>query len=204
MAITLTPATTGLSATLRAGLAILKQDSCRLALPLRARWIVGRCRTTCPGFGATEKDVKMRTLTGNVLDAKGLIVHGCNALGVMGAGVALAIKARWPHVYNAYRKQYEATGLSLGTVLYVPAEPGVLVANAITQESTGDGLQVSYSAIRECFQNVSEVARESGLVVHYPRIGAGLGGGDWEVISKIIDKELAGCAHYNWVFEPKA
>lgn len=141
----------------------------------------------------------MEQRIGSALDVTGIIVHGCNARGVMGAGIALAIKNRWPHVYAAYRTQYEETGLSLGTVLYVPAEPKVFIANAITQDSTGTGLQVSYPAIRECFHNIGEVARELSLPVHYPKIGAGLGGGDWEVISKIIDRELRGCEHYNWV-----
>ena len=35
----------------------------------------------------------------------------------------------------------------------------------------------------------------SGRRIGYPKIGAGLAGGDWEILSKIIDEELAGENH---------
>ena len=35
----------------------------------------------------------------------------------------------------------------------------------------------------------------SGRKIGYPKIGAGLAGGDWEVIEKIIDAELEGEDH---------
>jgi len=35
----------------------------------------------------------------------------------------------------------------------------------------------------------------SGKRIGYPKIGAGLAGGDWERISRIIDEELAGEDH---------
>ena len=35
---------------------------------------------------------------GNILDAKGIIMHGCNAQGVMGSGLAKDIRERWPAV----------------------------------------------------------------------------------------------------------
>jgi O-acetyl-ADP-ribose deacetylase (regulator of RNase III) len=35
----------------------------------------------------------------------------------------------------------------------------------------------------------------SGKRIGYPKIGAGLAGGDWNIISSIIDKELIGEDH---------
>lgn len=50
---------------------------------------------------------------------------------------------------------------------------------------------VRYEAIREGLRATAVFAREQGASVHMPRIGAGLGGGRWEVISAIIEEELA-------------
>ena len=47
------------------------------------------------------------------------------------------------------------------------------------------------------FENVFKKIKKnfSGLKIGYPAIGAGLAGGDWKKISKIIDKELQGEDH---------
>jgi len=146
----------------------------------------------------------MRQVTGDLLTAPGLIVHGCNAQGIMEAGVALAIKQKWPQVFNTYQKRHLGLGLALGFVVFVPVGDGsgVVVANAITQAITGTGLQVDYAAIRACFAQVAKVARLPRLPVHYPKIGAGLGGGDWTIIAQIIEDELEGLDHTLWVLEP--
>jgi hypothetical protein len=39
---------------------------------------------------------------------------------------------------------------------------------------------------------VAKFAKQQGATVHMPRIGAGLAGGDWGKISRIIEDELAG------------
>ena len=130
--------------------------------------------------------------TGDLLAAtSGHIVHGCNARGVMGAGVALAIKNKWPEVYNDYRQQYQDTGLHLGQVQPVVVGQGLMVWNAITQQTYGnDGRRyVSYDAIAECFEKLNDQIATMPSIqsrIHIPKIGAGLAGGDWDVISTII------------------
>jgi len=65
-----------------------------------------------------------------------------------------------------------------------------VVVNAYTQQNTGGGVQVSYVSIRECFRKVKQ--RFSSKRIAFPLIGCGLGGGDWSIVSKIIDEELDG------------
>jgi hypothetical protein len=46
-----------------------------------------------------------------------------------------------------------------------------------------------YNALRECFQKVRHYA--GGRTVYIPyRIGCGLGGGNWEEVSAIIEQEI--------------
>lgn len=149
---------------------------------------------------------------GNILDVQeGIIVHGCNAQGVMGSGIAVQIKQRWPHVYETYAKfvaDTRAKGRSpLGLVVPVEAQPGLYIANAITQEHYGRDptkRYVSYEAVKKCFDVVAMMAGMDGLTVHFPLIGAGLGNGDWAIISDIIDSAFFGQADVQrtlWIYE---
>ena len=153
----------------------------------------------------------MKELVGNLMAVRhGILVHGCNAQGVMGSGVAAAVRETYPGAYEAYRRAYEKrmreTGktLELGRVVWFTVskdEPKLAVANAITQEFYGrdpNRVYVSYDAIRTAFHRIGEVAREHQLPVHYPLIGAGLANGDWTTIADIIDQELEGVEHTVW------
>lgn len=143
---------------------------------------------------------KLEYKIGNLLDVtKGHIVHGCNAQGVMGSGVAKAIKEKYPEVFKGYRQQYEDTGLMLGDARGYVVADGLVVWNAITQKNYGDPTStryVSYDAIAECFEIINrDVAVIEKMLnvephIHIPLIGAGLGGGKWEIIEKIIEETV--------------
>lgn len=128
----------------------------------------------------------------NILDVtSGVIVHGCNAQGVMGSGVAKQLRAKYPEIYDAYvthLDSFKANSCSpLGSVNFVLVHSGLTVANAITQEFYGrDGKQyVSYEALHKALADVVDVA--DGYTVHVPYlIGAGLGGGSEQKIIEIF------------------
>ena len=133
---------------------------------------------------------------GDLLDVEeGIIVHGCNAQGVMGSGVALAVKQKYPDVYKKYRYYYYENELKLGTTQFNRINTNLWVVNAITQEFFGkDGKRyVNYAAICESMLEVFDYARCLDLCVHFPKIGAGLGGGDWNIIEQLIND----CDHDN-------
>jgi len=49
---------------------------------------------------------------------------------------------------------------------------------------------VRYEAIREGLRKVAFQARRLEASVQMPRIGCGLAGGDWQVVSRIVEEEL--------------
>ncbi len=130
---------------------------------------------------------------GNIVDAKEeIIVHGCNAQGVMGSGVAKAIRDKWPEAYESYRQEYLKNGLKLGSII-MHNESDVVIANCITQENYGrDGKKyVSYDAIHKCMAALFNHCKEYDIKsIAMPKIGAGLGGGDWLRIEGIIKYEF--------------
>ena len=146
---------------------------------------------------------------GNLLDVKtGVIVHGCNARGVMGAGVAKAVKQRYPGAYTAYRHAYEEGGLSVGQVIAYPVPNGngalqLVIVNAIIQQTYGtDRRQVDYAGFERAFVQVAHITRTFGFQdVHLPLIGCGLAGGDWRVIEPIIRRTLRGLRKHLWLLE---
>lgn len=130
-----------------------------------------------------------------------VIVHGCNAQGVMGSGVAKIIREKYPKAYERYRKDFEFNkGLKLGEIIAVPCGDRVndranykVIVNAITQEFYGrDGQRyVSYDAVADAMERIDRMSQIYGITeVAMPKIGAGYGGGDWNVIESIIESEL--------------
>jgi O-acetyl-ADP-ribose deacetylase (regulator of RNase III) len=150
---------------------------------------------------------------GNVLDVKeGIIIHGCNARGVMGGGVAAEVKARWPGAFSAYYAKCKANiaepSTILGEIIWYQAGPQLWIANAITQANFGRDPSVRYvryDAVQQSFRKVAEEAFNLKLSVHYPMIGAGLGNGDWSLIHEIINNEFIAYPsvhHSLWLMQP--
>jgi O-acetyl-ADP-ribose deacetylase (regulator of RNase III) len=122
-----------------------------------------------------------------------VITHGCNCFWTMGAGIAKQIEDIFPEAMIADQKTTFANRDKLGTLSYAIVKNAIgknlIVVNAYTQfEYTRDKVDVEYDALRKCFQNIKQSF--SGKRIGYPKIGAGLAGGDWNIISKIIDEEL--------------
>jgi O-acetyl-ADP-ribose deacetylase (regulator of RNase III) len=137
-----------------------------------------------------------------------MIVHGVNCQGKMGAGVAARIASVFPEAYADYRKackRHPDPGSLLGRISYCSVclhaeeeERRLYIVNAFTQlDYRGEGVRVSYAAVETVFRRIRSIitGSESRIRIAYPRIGAGLGGGDWEVIAPIIDEQLDGCDH---------
>lgn len=132
----------------------------------------------------------IRYVQGDLLNSNlKVIAHGCNCQGVMGSGIAAQIRAKWPNVYEVYKLKHTTMGLELGTILPVCTLDGRLVINCMTQDNfgrSGDRF-VSYEAVESCMTLLNENAPGWGVAeIGMPKIGAGLGGGDWEVIEDII------------------
>lgn len=143
---------------------------------------------------------------GNLLDVTaGVIIHGCNSHGVMGSGVALAVKNKYPGAYELYREQCiesKDDPALLGSVIVYEVNEKLMVANMITQKDFGTHKrQVNYGAVASGFRILTEYFKNLDEEFHFPKIGAGLGGGDWEVISEIIEHVCPGNNLICWELE---
>ena len=135
--------------------------------------------------------VKNGDLFANV--KSGFIMHGCNAQGVMGSGVAAIIRRMYPQAYEVYAEQKPY--YILGEVIPAQVTDDLVIINAITQEFFGtDRVHADYDAIRQALRGAVHVVN-SGIFsgpkeLHMPFIGAGLAGGDQDLIVGIMGEEL--------------
>lgn len=132
----------------------------------------------------------IRIVSGNLLDAKeDIICHQVNCRGVMGSGVAKAIRDRWPDVYRAYKAHVHIHAPELlGTAFLVPINNHTqAIINLFAQNDYGTHKrQTDYNAFYNCLEDVRDsVSRHCSIAFPYG-IGCGLGGGSWDVIYAMI------------------
>ena len=147
-----------------------------------------------------------------------VIVHGCNCFCLMGAGIAKSIKTMFPEAYFADLNTQKGDRGKLGTCSMAMISVSIsdnssgisssnngerllAVVNGYTQYHwKGAGILADYDAIKAVFERVKKDF--SGKRIGYPKIGAGLARGNWNVIASIIDKALEGEDHTLVEFSP--
>lgn len=127
-----------------------------------------------------------------------VIVHGCNCFHTMGAGVAKLIAREFPEALEEDRQTKRGDFGKLGTISFadvcIPDGPALTIVNAYTQfRYGGSGRMVDYGAVTSCFREIR--VRFEHLRIAYPKIGCGLAGGDWKIVSELINERLEGCDH---------
>lgn len=134
-------------------------------------------------------EIKHGDLFANV--KAGHILHGCNAQGVMGSGVARIVRDMYPIAYQHYKKWHDLHGLHLGDIIPVIVAPELVILNGITQHLFGrdGGPYVNYPALKKVFEDSVTIA-QGGLAdctdLHMPLVGGGLGGGDPDLIIEMM------------------
>jgi O-acetyl-ADP-ribose deacetylase (regulator of RNase III) len=147
----------------------------------------------------------MKILKGNLIELAltgqfNIIIHGCNCFHTMGAGIAKQIKSTFPEAYQADLGTVKGSRTKLGDFSYCLVRRGdilLYVVNAYTQHRYGrDKQYVEYNAVASVFKSIAiSFPPVENNRIAYPKIGASLGGGDWNIISKIIDDCLVNHDH---------
>jgi O-acetyl-ADP-ribose deacetylase (regulator of RNase III) len=124
--------------------------------------------------------------------AQGIILHQVNCKGVMGCGVALAIRNKWPKVYEWYRRQYHKA--KPGMIQIVHIEYNLFVVNLFAQDRYGrDKRYTDYDALQSCLEKIStwRFKNHQDLPVYIPyKMGCGNAGGNWDIVYSIIQDTI--------------
>lgn len=115
--------------------------------------------------------------------------HGCNCQGSMGAGVAKTFRARYPAMFEEYRRRCKATPreFDLGDCWLWKDDDRPDVFNLGTQEGYWRS-RASYEAIEAALRRMREEADREGITrIAIPRIGVGYGGLSWKKVRAIAE-----------------
>lgn len=132
-----------------------------------------------------------------------LIAHQTNCLGVMGAGIAKAIKNKWGSVYTQYAnfcKHLEYSKYLLGKcqVCVTEDSPINLIANLFGEYSFTESVapyenrHTDYDALKEALIHLIAFCKGVNITeIGIPyKLGCGLAGGDWDGVVYPMLQEL--------------
>ena len=138
----------------------------------------------------------MNIIEGDVFKCEeDLIVHQVNCRGVMGSGIAREVRNRFPDVYNRYKDDcWKYGSRCLGAFSCVPISTSKGIVNLYGQDGFGvDKCYTDYKAVKRAFRLLAMFAKKNNFSIAIPYyIGCNRGGGDWDIYSAIIEKELNG------------
>lgn len=116
------------------------------------------------------------------------LAHGCNCQGVMGAGIAVQFKKRYPEMFKQYQEECRTKRFVIGSVLPYFASDGRLIFNLGTQKYPGPNADLK--AIEHCLYVITSYPtrkNETLKSIALPRIGCGLGGLSWKDVQEVIE-----------------
>ena len=125
------------------------------------------------------------------------LVNTVNTVGVMGKGIALGVKRRWPQVYRDYREMCRRGEIAVGHVSALPtgvaANPVVTgpswILNLPTKQHWRNPSRLEWidSGLIDLARVIEELALDS---VALPPPGCGNGGLDWAQVQPLIQARL--------------
>ena len=132
-----------------------------------------------------------------------LIAHQTNCLGVMGAGIARAIKNKWSIVYTQYvdkcrHYNYSKDLLGKCQVCITEDEPIKFVANLFGEYSFTESVapfenrHTDYDALKKSLLHLKAICENTEITkIGIPyKLGCGLAGGDWDRVVYPMLQEL--------------
>lgn len=131
------------------------------------------------------------------------LVNPVNTEGVMGKGLALEFKTRFPEVFRVYRKDCILGLVRIGKVHAVRREGNPLwVLNFPTKDKWRDPSLLSY--VEEGLSDLSRFLSEERVAsVSLPALGCGLGGLPWSRVREAIFRALADSPTKVLLFPPR-
>ena len=130
----------------------------------------------------------MNIIEGSLLYVpEGVLCQQVNCRGVMGSGLALKMRHRFPAAAEAYfaKKDWKP-----GDALFVQVAPLLYIGHLAGQDGYGEqGRRTDYPALEKALVQARDFAASHGLVLCLPHgLGCGLAGGDWRSVSWMIEQ----------------
>ena len=136
----------------------------------------------------------LNEVSGDILnDEFNFICQQVNCKGVMGAGLALKIRSKYPFVFTEYANVCKTEPNPLGHVLFSHASGlnAQTIVSMFAQDGYGrDKNYTDYKAFQHCLDVLADQLEmySANWTVAFPyKIGCGLAGGDWKIIKLMLE-----------------
>lgn len=117
-----------------------------------------------------------------------VIVNAVNTVGVMGKGIALSFKKRYPDMFKVYRDACEKRQLSIGKLMLCYG-PDYWVLMFPTKEHWRNPSKIEY--IEAGLQKfVNTYAQKNITSIAFPRLGCGNGELNWDEVRDVMERYL--------------
>ncbi len=117
-----------------------------------------------------------------------VIVNTVNTVGVMGKGLALSFKKRYPDMFESYKKVCEKHQLAVGKLmLYKEADHWILLFP--TKENWRNPSKLEYIE-KGLMKFVNTYAEKHITSIAFPNLGCGNGELDWNSVRPLMEKYL--------------
>lgn len=128
-------------------------------------------------------------INGDVLNSgETIVVHGCNCFNNMKSGIAKQVSIEYPEATIADYETVPGDVNKLGRYTTAIGKNGTRIINAYTQyHYSRTQVNADYNAIERAMTNICSDFPDQ-KVIAMPKIGAGLAGGDWDIIEKILER----------------
>ncbi len=126
---------------------------------------------------------------GSIFDSGAqVLVNPVNCFGVMGKGLALEFKRRYPANFETYRDCCREGGLAAGGVFAYKDPSGIVILNAATKHhwSNPSRLQVIINCLNNIWIYLDE-SKPKHTSIALPALGCGLGGLSFAEVKSKID-----------------
>ena len=149
----------------------------------------------------------LQLTTGNMFEINAdVLINTVNCVGVMGCGVALAFKNRYPNMFRSYRRicNSKTNNLLPGTIHEYKTKDGPTILNLATKDDWINPSEYSYILTGLIGLKNWLFKCNHGIIVALPALGWGHGGLDWNVVWKMIQDQLGDLNHITiYVFQPQ-
>ena len=117
-----------------------------------------------------------------------VIVNTVNTVGVMGKGVALEFKNRYPDMFQSYKALCDEKKLDIGKlVLWKNSSKWVLLFPTKKHWRNPSKMEYIEKGLEKFVENWDRLGANS---IAFPRLGCGNGGLDWEDVRPLMEKYL--------------
>lgn len=111
-----------------------------------------------------------------------------------GRGFGRFVADKWPDVTEDFRKwaEKDKKNLRLGNSHIYDISDDLHIFHMVAQRGYGpsETPRIKYGALARCLLSLSQESSRLSATVHLPRIGTGYAGGNWSVVSELIDETL--------------